>query len=243
MYTEDRTEEQVLIMRAQRGEQDAFRVLVERYQSLVYTLALRMVSSPEDAEDAAQEAFLNAWRGLPRFRMDARFSTWLYRLTVNAATDLLRRRRGREDISLDDEDAAFQPADPDDQQETGGQRAHGADRLPPLAHPLPGGFPGRLILGKICKGDLLFNARAPGHDPVGEAGRGSVQRGQILLCRRQVLHHGAAVRAERQMLLQSAPLFGGKRAIQSGGDQIQVFRAVRHGLLPPFLCSDAGSGK
>lgn len=101
MRTDDRTEEQVLVMRAQRGEQDAFRILVERYQNQTYTLALRMVSSPEDAQDVAQEAFLSAWKALPKFRMDAKFSTWLYRLTVNAATDLLRRRR--ENQSLDDE--------------------------------------------------------------------------------------------------------------------------------------------
>ena len=86
MRTDDRTEEQILVMRAQRGEQDAFRVLVERYQKLVYTLALRMLNVPADAEDAAQEAFLSAWKALPRFRMDAKFP-WLYRLTVNAATD------------------------------------------------------------------------------------------------------------------------------------------------------------
>ena len=111
MRTDDRTEEQVLVMRAQRGEQDAFRVLVERYQGLVYTLALRMVARPEDADDAAQEAFLAAWKALPKFRMDARFSTWLYRLTVNAATDLLRRRqKDSRSQSLEDEEAPLQLA-------------------------------------------------------------------------------------------------------------------------------------
>ena len=113
MYTADRTEEQVLVMRAQWGEQDAFRVLVERYQNLVYTLALRMTDNADDASDVAQEAFLKAWKGLPRFRMDAKFSSWLYRLTVNAATDLLRRRQKRqEELSLEGEELAIDPVDP-----------------------------------------------------------------------------------------------------------------------------------
>lgn len=113
MYTADRTEEQVLVMRAQRGEQDAFRMLVERYQQYVYALALRMLASPEDAEDAAQEAFLSAWRGLPNFRMDAKFSTWLYRLTVNAATDLLRKRKKTQgQVSMEEEPVAATTADP-----------------------------------------------------------------------------------------------------------------------------------
>ena len=113
MRTDNRTEEQILVTRAQRGEQDAFRVLVERYQKLVYTLALRMLNVPADAEDAAQEAFLSAWKALPRFRMDAKFSTWLYRLTVNAATDVLRRRR-KEPDSLDDAERLVQAADSTD---------------------------------------------------------------------------------------------------------------------------------
>lgn len=122
MRTDDRTEEQILVMRAQRGEQDAFRVLVERYQKLVYTLALRMLNVPADAEDAAQEAFLSAWKALPRFRMDAKFSTWLYRLTVNAATDVLRRRR-KEPDSLDDAERPVQAADSTDTPEEAAQRA------------------------------------------------------------------------------------------------------------------------
>lgn len=112
MRTEDRTEEQILVMRAQRGDADAFRVLVERYQKQTYTLALRMVHQPDDAEDIAQKAFLSAWKALPRFRMDASFSTWLYRLTVNAAVDLLRRRE-RDPGSCSTEDpAAVRLTDP-----------------------------------------------------------------------------------------------------------------------------------
>lgn len=128
MHTQDRTEEQVLVMRSQRGEQAAFRVLVERYQKLVYTLALRMVSNPADAEDVAQEAFLSAWKGLPKFRMDAKFSTWLYRLTVNAATDLLRRRQKEQaHQSLEDEEQPVQIPDdapgPEEQAQAAERRA------------------------------------------------------------------------------------------------------------------------
>lgn len=113
MHIADRTEELELVKRAQKGDQTAFRALVERYQQYVYTLALGMLSSPQDAEDAAQEAFLSAWRGLPKFRMEAKFSTWLYRLTVNAATDLLRRRKKTQgQVSVEEAPVAVTTPDP-----------------------------------------------------------------------------------------------------------------------------------
>lgn len=91
-------DEKDLLRRAGQGEQDAFRQLVEAYQAPVYRLALRMCGGDAAlAEDAAQEAFLAAWRGLPRFRGDSRFSTWLYRLTTNAAIDCLRREKRHRD--------------------------------------------------------------------------------------------------------------------------------------------------
>ena len=86
------------------GDEAAFEELVRLHEKKVYNLAFRMCGSPEDAADAAQEAFLAAWKGLPNFRGEAGFSTWLYRLTSNAAIDRLRRtRRQREEASLDDE--------------------------------------------------------------------------------------------------------------------------------------------
>ncbi len=91
-----------LVRAAAKGRTEAFEELVRLHEKKVYALTLRMCGNPEDARDAAQEAFLSAWRGLPSFRGEAGFSTWLYRLASNAAIDQLRRnRRQREEASLD----------------------------------------------------------------------------------------------------------------------------------------------
>lgn len=92
--------EQQWIARARHGDADAFEQLVVAYEGPVYRLALRMcrqhcgcAGSTEDAREVTQDAFLAAWRGLPAFRGDSRFSSWLYRLTTNAAIDFLRREK------------------------------------------------------------------------------------------------------------------------------------------------------
>ena len=87
---------------AAAGNEGAFAQLVALHEKRVYALALRMTGNQEDAADVAQEAFLAAWRGLPSFRGEAGFSTWLYRLTSNTAIDFLRKnRRAKGDFSLD----------------------------------------------------------------------------------------------------------------------------------------------
>ena len=68
----------------QRGERDAFDQLVVLYQRDIYRLCYRYVNNHEDANDLTQEAFLKAWRGIRRFRGNSAFSTWLYRIAVNA---------------------------------------------------------------------------------------------------------------------------------------------------------------
>ena len=107
--------EKELIDKAARGSRDAFGELVRRYQQKALALSNRLCGNPEDGADAAQEAFLSAWRNLPSFRGDASFSTWLYRLVSNASTDVLRRRQ-RQDAhagpSTDDEENPFDAPDP-----------------------------------------------------------------------------------------------------------------------------------
>ena len=97
--------DELLVRRAQRGERFAFEQLVERHEHRLYTLAARTLGSWEDAADAVQEALVRAWLALPKFRGDARFSTWLYRIVVNAAHDVRAKRR---------EPAAEEPPDPAD---------------------------------------------------------------------------------------------------------------------------------
>jgi RNA polymerase sigma-70 factor, ECF subfamily len=88
-----------------RGDPGAFGVLVGRHERRIYGLCLRILGNREDAEDATQEAFLAALRKAATFRRAAAFSTWLYRIAVNAATDQARRRGRTRLPSLDPEDA------------------------------------------------------------------------------------------------------------------------------------------
>ena len=105
--------ENELVRAAAGGDEAAFGELVRMYENKAYHLALRMCPNAEDACDIAQEAFLAAWRGLPSFRGEAGFSTWLYRLVSNAAIDHLRRtKHQRGNVSLDDEELNLDAPDP-----------------------------------------------------------------------------------------------------------------------------------
>lgn len=100
-----------LVERWQAGDAQAFEALVRRHQARVYRLVLRMLGSPEEAEDVAQEAFLSLHRHGHRFRRESRFSTFLYRVATNAA--LNRRRTLGRTRSREDELAARQAAGDD----------------------------------------------------------------------------------------------------------------------------------
>jgi len=93
-------EEFAIIRDCANGKSDRFAVLVDRYRSLAYNSAYRMLGDPDAAEDVAQESFIAAYQGLEEFKFGSRFSTWLYTIVMNKCRDHLRSRRPG--ISIDD---------------------------------------------------------------------------------------------------------------------------------------------
>lgn len=100
-------DEEALIASARKGDVRAFNQLVLRYQTMVYNLAYRILSEPDAAADATQDAFLSAFKAMPKFRGGS-FKSWLLRIVTNACYDQLRRKKRRPTSSLDD-----LPVDPD----------------------------------------------------------------------------------------------------------------------------------
>jgi RNA polymerase sigma-70 factor (ECF subfamily) len=86
-------DEATLVVRAQEGDVRAFEVLARRHQAALYRLAVRVMGDPTEAEDALQEALVDAWRRIERFRGESAFSTWMYRVVTNRCLAMLRRRR------------------------------------------------------------------------------------------------------------------------------------------------------
>jgi RNA polymerase sigma-70 factor (ECF subfamily) len=98
-----------LLSRHLAGDAEAFTVIVRRHRDHLWAVALRTTGDPEDAADALQEAFISAMRHAGSFRGDAKLSTWLHRIGVNACLDRLRRRASHATVALPDDDRA--PAD------------------------------------------------------------------------------------------------------------------------------------
>ncbi|AHX59546.1 MULTISPECIES: RNA polymerase sigma factor RpoE [Aeromonas] len=94
-----------LVERVQRGDKNAFNLLVRKYQHKVVNLVARYVNNPGDVPDVAQEAFIKAYRALPTFRGESAFYTWLYRIAVNTAKNYLTsqgRRPPSSDVEADE---------------------------------------------------------------------------------------------------------------------------------------------
>jgi RNA polymerase sigma-70 factor (ECF subfamily) len=90
------------VARARDGDPAAFEELIRLHSPRIYRMLVRMLGSSADAEEVAQEAFLKAWRGLARFRGDAQFSTWLFRIAVNEANRRLARDARRPTLPIED---------------------------------------------------------------------------------------------------------------------------------------------
>ena len=101
----ERAVDQKLVVKVQKGDKKAFDVLVLKYQHKVIKVIMRYIRDPSEAMDVAQEAFLKAYRALPRFRGDSAFYTWLYRIAINTAKNhLVAARRRPLDYDLDPQD-------------------------------------------------------------------------------------------------------------------------------------------
>ena len=146
-----------LVEAAREGDRPAFDELVRRTYVDTYTLALRLTAHEEDARDVVQESYLRAWKGLPRFRGDAQFSTWMYRITANTAYTVVKRRRRHRAESLDamfEDPIELRPgAQPEDAAESAAlleRLAVGLDELPPK---LPRARRAERRLRTVARGD------------------------------------------------------------------------------------------
>ena len=170
-----------LVARHCRGDRDAFAILVERHQTRVYNLALRMMGNPHDAADAAQDAFMHALRKLSGFRGDSAFTTWMHRVTMNACYDILRKQRRQPMLHLvsDDPDAPIRepgPPGPDHSEEV----SSSLDAQAALRE-IPEEFRAVLVLADVH--DLPFQEIAQILDiPIGTV-KSRAHRGRLALAR------------------------------------------------------------
>jgi len=127
----ERDAERAAIAACRRGEREAFDLLVARYQRPIYRLCYRYVNNHDDANDLAQEAFLKAWRAISSFRGESAFSTWLYRIAVNAC---LNHRALRRPVTQELEEGL---ADPNPGADAAVARDHEARRVRAAVSRLP----------------------------------------------------------------------------------------------------------
>ena len=104
-----------LVQACRAGQSEAFGLLVRRYQDRLFHTVYRLVENPEDAQDVVQETFLNAYQSLDGFKGDALLFTWLYRIAVNTAISLKRKRKATVSIEAGrNGEHAIEPPDPSD---------------------------------------------------------------------------------------------------------------------------------
>ena len=143
------TREQEWVAAARLGDQGAFEELVRLYEKRVLALTQRMCRNPEDAAEAAQEAFFAVWQGLKDFRGESSFSTWLYRLASNACVDLLRREGRQRAVSLDDGELKLDAPAPIPTPQEEAERRELRERIEEGLQALPPEYRAVLVLREI----------------------------------------------------------------------------------------------
>ncbi len=142
-----------LVDLAQEGSLPAFASLIERHKAAVFSMALRVIGNREDAEEAAQDAFVRAFRALDTFRRDAKFSTWLYRIAMNVCLTKARQSRleviSIEDSMEDDGSTPLQIPDQADRPDQIVERTEFNDRVRELIAALPPNYSAVLTLYHI----------------------------------------------------------------------------------------------
>jgi RNA polymerase sigma-70 factor (ECF subfamily) len=130
---DDSVDDRELLARHNRGDNDAFRIIVERHRDRLWRVALRTLGNSEDAADAVQDALISAFRSAGNFRGDSAVSTWLHRIVVNACLDQARRRASRPVVALASENVAAEPVARDAiaERETAAEVLAALRRLPP----------------------------------------------------------------------------------------------------------------
>jgi len=103
-----KSEPVTLLKRAQDGDPASMERLIELYQDTIYSMALSFTKNPHEAEDLAQEAWIRILRGLPKFRRDSKFSTWLYRVTMNTFLNANRANRREQEVLGEMEESSLQ---------------------------------------------------------------------------------------------------------------------------------------
>ena len=150
-------DEAELIGAAKAGDRRAFDELVRRTFMDTFTLARRLTGNEEDGRDVVQDAYLRAWRGIGKFRGEAAFSTWMYRITANAAATHVRRRRRQQADSYDDD---VEPADerPEMQPEAMAESSEALERISLALDELPAKLRSVVVLKDVY--DLSHEAIA-----------------------------------------------------------------------------------
>lgn len=143
-------DERKLIERASGGDSAAFNYLMETHERRMYAVALRMCGNREDAQDCLQEAMLRIYRALNGFKGQSTFSTWVYRITMNTCLDELRRKKNKQNASLDSLlDAGWSPKDEDNTPEKHAIQREMKERLHNAIRDLPEDMRSAVVLRDI----------------------------------------------------------------------------------------------